>query len=104
MKYQQQAEHILRSYNNRVAWGEDTDREAALQDAINSAYPMRTDEEKADLYAKLMENWDEYPAGTGRLLYVVSTITKWNNYYLYSNPAKVVHGVQAPKQEEDDES
>ena len=73
-----QAKKLLTSYNNKVAWGKNVDQGAALQDAIDFVFPFRSDEQRADLYARLMEKWAEYPAGTSRELYVASTMQKWD--------------------------
>lgn len=75
------AEQILRSYNNRVAWGKG-DGDEALIAAIDTAYPYRSDEDKANLFAMLKEHWSEY-GGEGRKLYVKTTIKQWEYNILY---------------------
>lgn len=83
MKHTPQAEKLLRSYNGATRWA-DADRDSALQEAVDFTFPMRSDEERADLYARLKEGWSTYKAGTSRKLFVTSTIQKWH--------MSVIHG------------
>lgn len=73
-----QAKQLLSSYNNKVAWGKRVDQGAALQEAIDFVFPFRSEEQRADLYARLMEGWPTYKAGTSRELFVSSTLQKWD--------------------------
>ena len=73
-----QAQKLLTSYNNKVAWGKQVDQGAALQEAIDFVFHFRSEEQRADLYARLMEGWPQYKAGTSRELFVSSTLQKWD--------------------------
>ena len=73
-----QAQKMLTSYNNAVAWGKAVDQDEALQNAIDFVFPFRSEEQRADLYARVMEKWPEYPAGTARALYVSSVMQQWD--------------------------
>lgn len=50
--------------NTRVRLGDDLDE--ALEDAIKQAFPMRSEDAQADLFAKLRPLLDEYPNGARR--------------------------------------
>jgi hypothetical protein len=56
--------------------------EEALQAAIDETYTMRPDWARADLYAKLAENWADY-FGIGRKIYVRSTVASWEHWYVH---------------------
>lgn len=96
------ANKILGSYNSKVAWG-DADHEQALIESINFAFPFRAEEERAELFAMLSEEWDKYQAGIPRQIFVASVIQRWNHRSIFSRPAKRTEGVQGkgnPKQKE----
>lgn len=79
-------EQLIRSYDNRVAWGKG-DGDEALIAAIDTAYPYVSDDERATLFTMLKEGWDS-GRGEARKLFVKSTIQKWQ--YARLHPQKPV--------------
>lgn len=53
----------------------------ALQAAIDEVYTMRPDWARADLYAKLMENWNDY-VGIALKIHVRHQLMAWENWYV----------------------
>lgn len=63
MKYQSATERLIRSYEGAVAWGENTDRQAAMQEAVKAAFPGIPEDHQAELYTRIEEKWEEYKDG-----------------------------------------
>lgn len=84
------AEKLLASYNYQIIWGNVDDPKEAIQYAIDAHFPFVKEEERADLYASLAEEWDSYPAGFARKLFVSNTINNWNHRRIHG----IVHRTQ----------
>lgn len=71
---------LCNSYRRKIAWGgPDLDQDAALQETINSVYSMRKPEERADLYARLIEGGFTKNKGiTSRRLIATTHIRSWD--------------------------
>lgn len=61
--------------------GRPYDKGEALQAAIDETYGMRPDWARADLYAKLMENWNDY-AGIALKIHVRHQLLEWEGWYV----------------------
>ena len=62
MKYKTATEQLVRSYENSVAWG-DGDHEDALHEAVRVAFPGIGDGGRAELYARIADEWEGYRNG-----------------------------------------
>lgn len=73
------AASLLRSYDNIVVFGGESDHEAALHTAINTTFTLASDERKAELYARLADRfWEEGSFGTVRRMFVMEELRRWN--------------------------
>lgn len=69
-------ELLVKSYHNAVAWGRG-DHEEALQNAVNAAYPRWPEEQRAELYTRIAESWEEYRSGlVPRTLWIGQIVRK----------------------------
>lgn len=85
-------DRFLASYRNDTVWG-DKDPGEAVRAAIENVWPLRPDYAKAELYARMMERWDNYPSGVPRKVFVQQTIRGWEYWYVRSTPP-----VEVPKE------
>lgn len=79
-------EQFLASYRNDTTWGDKT-AEEALQSAIDKTWPLRPDYARAELYTRLVEQWDQY-VGTGRRIFTNQTINEWEYWYVRFTPVE----------------
>lgn len=83
MRFKRDTEKLLQSYNSKVVWG-NADAEVALSESIDFVFSTASEEDRANLYATLSEQWSSYQSGIPRKLFVATTIRDWQH--------KRVHG------------
>lgn len=78
MSHATKLDSFLMSYNNSVAWGK-MDRNEAVHRAIDQAFPELKMVEKADLFAKIIEGFEEYDRKrmVSRRMWLGQLIKKW---------------------------
>lgn len=82
MRYKKKALLLIASVSSHTRWGGVSDPGPAVQSAIDSVFATSPDYARAELYARLMEKWDEYKMGVPRRIFVTRTITDWMSWYV----------------------
>lgn len=59
MMYKHKTALLIKSYENKVAWG-GRDHEESLIAAVDAAFPELPDEARAELYTRIEEQWEGY--------------------------------------------
>lgn len=71
------------SFRNAHLYGGE-DRDGAIHLAIDTVFSLESDERKAHLFSMLVENWDEYPHGVLRRIYLKDVFFRWNQDHLFN--------------------
>ena len=79
-------DRFLSNVRCALVWGNKETQEA-IRDTIDGLYPYRPDYAKADLFARLVEEWDNYPAGIPRRIFVKRVLADWEYWYI-STPSR----------------
>ena len=66
--------YLFEEYADRIVYGSEEEAEA-LTNAVNWVFRDKSDEFKADLYAKIKETWDWCPI-EGRFVYTQNILEK----------------------------
>ena len=78
MLYKNQTALLIKSYENAIAWGGSTDHEESLQNAVKAGFPNLPDEDQAELYTRIADEWEGYHGSLApRKLWIGTIVNKF---------------------------
>lgn len=82
-----QVNSFMKSVDNSNRFGK-ADVDESIHKAIDAIAPYARDEQKADLFARIKQDWDRYPNGVQRRINLIRVFREWK--YACARPAKKV--------------